>query len=55
MECKKYNSFVVKPKTKTKTNTKTLTRVEGDGLSKANEKKKDIFYAKGIVKLSKSD
>ena len=43
MECKKYNSFVVKPKTKTKTNTKTQTIVESEGWSKANEKKKNIF------------
>ena len=48
MECKKYNPFVVKPKTMTRT--KTKKRVEGKGLTKANEKKVDIIYAKGFVK-----
>ena len=49
MECKKYNPFVVN---KTRPKPKTKTRVEGKGLTNANEKKVDIIYAKGFVKLN---
>ena len=56
MECKKHKPFVIMPKTKPKPRKKAKTRVEGKGLTKTTEKKKtDIIYARGYVKLSKSN
>ena len=61
MEVKKYNPFVVKPKTKTtpkplpKVSTKPQpkTKLEGRGLTLENKKKLDTIYAKGFVKASR--
>ena len=47
-----YGPFIINSKTKPKTKLKTNTRVEVKGLTKANEKKVDIIYAKGFVKLA---
>ena len=68
MQVKKYNPFVVKPKTKTKptplpkakTKPKPKTKLEARGwgtkgetlLSLENKRKQDIIYAKGFVKTS---
>ena len=61
MEVKKYNPFVVKPKTKTKpkplpkvsTKPKPKTKLEARGLTLENKKKLDTIYAKGFVKTSR--
>ena len=47
MQCKKCNPFVVKPKTKTRTMTEK--RVEGKGLTKANERKLILFMLKDLL------
>ena len=47
MEVKKYNPFVVKPKTK------PMTKLEARVLSLENKKKLDTIYAKGSVKTSR--
>ena len=57
MEVKKYNPFVVKPKTKPKPMPKPLpkptTELEARGLILENKKKLDTFYANGFVKTSR--
>ena len=60
MEVKKYNAFIVKPKTepktkalpKAKTKPKLKTEFDAKGLSLENKKKLDIIYGKGFVKTS---
>ena len=62
MEVKKYNPFVVKPKStgstcerssKPKVRPKAKIKLEAGGLSLENKKKLDIIYAGGFVKTSK--
>ena len=54
MGVKKYNPFVViKPKPKPKVRPKAKIKLEAGGLSLENEKKLDVFYARGFVKTSK--
>ena len=49
-----YNPFAVvnKSRSKTKPKPKPKSKIERKGLTNANEKKLDNFYAKGFVKLS---
>ena len=59
MEVKKYNPFVVKPKTKpkplpkAKTKPKPKTKLEARSVTLENKKKLDTIYAKGFVKTSR--
>ena len=53
MEVKKYNPFVVKPKTKPKAKPKPKTKLEARGLTLENKRKLDTNYAKGFVKTSR--
>ena len=61
MKVKKYNPFVVKPKTKpkrasplgTQTKPQPKTTLEARGLTIENKKKLDTIYAKGFVKTSR--
>ena len=61
MEVKKYNPFIVQPKTKpkqspkAKTKPKPKTKLEARGLTLENKKKLDTIYAKGFVKTSRKN